>query len=285
MKRVSRKRKIALLGLLLVAVGCCLAGWAFLIEPNRLVIHEETISLSNWPHNLDGLRVAALADFHAGSPFIDEPKLRRIVLETNQTSPDLIVLLGDFMIDRGLNRPRIEPEIIAAILKDLRARFGVYAVLGNHDWGYNGYRVRKALESTGAIKVLENEVAEININGGSVWLAGLADKWTRIQDVDGTLRKIPAGQTIIALTHNPDIFPTIPSSVSLTLAAHTHGGQVNLPFVGRLIVPSDYGQKYAAGLIIEQGKPLFVTTGIGTSIFPVRFRVPPEIAILTLKSK
>jgi predicted MPP superfamily phosphohydrolase len=274
-----------LLGLLLVAVACCLAAWAFLIEPNRLVIHEETISLSNWPRNLDGLRVAALADFHAGSPFIDEQKLRRIVVETNQTNPDLIVLLGDFMIDRGLNRPRIEPEIIASILKDLRARFGVYAVLGNHDWGYNGYRVRKALESTGVIKVLENEVTQININGESLWLAGLVDKWTRIQDVDGTLRKIPAGQTIIALTHNPDIFPTIPPSVSLTLAGHTHGGQVNLPFVGRLIVPSDYGQKYAAGLIVEQGKSLFVTTGIGTSIFPVRFRVPPEIAILTLKSK
>jgi predicted MPP superfamily phosphohydrolase len=189
------------------------------------------------------------------------------------------------MIDPGLNRPRIEPEIIAGILKDLRARFGVYAVLGNHDWGYDGYRVRKALESTGVIKVLENEVTQININGESLWLAGLVDKWTRIQDVDGTLRKIPPGQTIIALTHNPDIFPTIPPSVSLTLAGHTHGGQVNLPFVGRLIVPSDYGQKYAAGLIVEQGKSLFVTTGIGTSIFPVRFRVPPEIAILTLKSK
>ncbi|HZE70150.1 MAG TPA: metallophosphoesterase [Pyrinomonadaceae bacterium] len=274
-----------MLGLLLVAVGCCLAAWAFLIEPNRLVIHEETISLSNWPRNLDGLRVAALADFHAGSPFVDEQKLRRIVLETNQTSPDLIVLLGDFMIDPGLHKPRIEPEIIAGILKDFRARFGVYAVLGNHDWGYNGYRVRKALESTGVIKVLENEVAQIDVNGGSLWLAGLVDKWTRIQDVDGTLRKIPAGQTVIALTHNPDIFPMIPPSVSLTLAGHTHGGQVNFPFVGRLIVPSDYGQKYAAGLIVEQGKPLFVTTGIGISIFPVRFRVPPEIAILTLKSK
>jgi predicted MPP superfamily phosphohydrolase len=87
------------------------------------------------------------------------------------------------------------------------------------------------------------------------------------------------------LTHNPDIFPDIPARVALTVAAHTHGGQVNLPIVGRLIVPSRFGQKYAAGHVQEAGKQLFVTTGIGTSIIPVRFRVPPEFVVLTLNSR
>jgi len=87
------------------------------------------------------------------------------------------------------------------------------------------------------------------------------------------------------MTHSPDVFPDIPERVALTLAAHTHGGQVNLPFVGRLIVPSRYGQRYAAGLVQEGNKQLFVTTGIGTSIISVRFRVPPEIVLLTIKSK
>ena len=100
--------------------------------------------------------------------------------------------------------------------------------------------------------------------------------------VEATLRKIPPGATTIAITHNPDIFPQLPASVNLLLAAHTHGGQVNLPLVGRLVVPSDYGQRYAAGSITANGRHLFVTTGIGTSIFPIRFRVSPEIALLTL---
>jgi predicted MPP superfamily phosphohydrolase len=90
---------------------------------------------------------------------------------------------------------------------------------------------------------------------------------------------------VIALTHNPDIFPDMPGSVPLLLAAHTHGGQVNLPLIGRPIAPSDFGQRYVAGHVFENGHHLFVTTGIGTSLLPVRFRVPPEIVLLTLKSQ
>ncbi len=86
------------------------------------------------------------------------------------------------------------------------------------------------------------------------------------------------------LTHNPDVFPDIPSRVSLTLAGHTHGGQVNFPFVGRPVVPSKFGQRYATGHITENERHLFVTNGIGTSIIPVRFRVPPEIVVLTLQA-
>jgi predicted MPP superfamily phosphohydrolase len=116
-----------------------------------------------------------------------------------------------------------------------------------------------------------------------VWLIGLADAWTNRHDIDGTLKQVPGNASIIMLTHHPDILNQIPNNVQLILAAHTHGGQVNLPLLGRLIVPSQYGQKYAAGLVKENGKTMFVTTGIGTSILPVRFRVPPEIALLTVE--
>ena len=111
---------------------------------------------------------------------------------------------------------------------------------------------------------------------------GLADLWTRPQHIGETVAKIPPGSTIIALTHNPDIFPRLPGSVPLLLAAHTHGGQVNIPLIGTPVVPSDYGSKYTAGHVFENGRHLFVTTGIGTSIMPVRFRVPPEIVLLTI---
>jgi len=281
-KRFWKKFLAAIAVLLLLCFG--LAVWAFFIEPNQLILHEETLNLDNWPKELDGLRVAVLSDIHAGGPFIDSAKLQKIVATTNQINPDLILILGDFMVTDRLYKHPIAPETIAAALKGLHGRLGVYAVLGNHDWWFDGNRVWRALDEVG-IKVLENDVAQIQVNGKSFWLCGLADLNTRPQNVAGTLQKLPPHELVIALTHNPDIFPEIPATVSLTLAAHTHGGQVNIPFIGRPIVPSRFGQKYAAGHIQEGSKQLFVTTGIGTSIIPVRFRVPPEIVLLTLKSK
>jgi predicted MPP superfamily phosphohydrolase len=108
--------------------------------------------------------------------------------------------------------------------------------------------------------------------------------WTRPQKIDETIHQVSDAGPIIAVTHNPDIFPKIPARVALTIAGHTHGGQVNLPLVGRPEVPSIFGQRYAAGHIVEDNRHLFVTTGIGTSMIPVRFRVPPEIVVLTLES-
>jgi uncharacterized protein len=210
--------------------------------------------------------------------------MHQIVTMTNSEKPDLIVLLGDYMVTDHFLKYTVKPEVIAMALKDLHASGGVFAVLGNHDWWYDGPRVRRALESVG-IRVLDNEVTRVDTAEGSFWLAGLADVLTRPRNIEETLQQVPAGEPNIVITHGPDLFPEIPSSVSLTLAGHTHGGQVNLPLVGRLIVPSNYGQRYAAGSVDENGKKLFVTTGIGTSFLPVRFRVPPEIAILTLNSK
>jgi predicted MPP superfamily phosphohydrolase len=121
--------------------------------------------------------------------------------------------------------------------------------------------------------------------GRSFWLAGLADLWTRPQHITETISRAPAGSTVVALTHNPDIFPTLPATVPLLLAAHTHGGQVNIPLIGTPVVPSRFGSQYTAGHVFENNHHLFVTTGIGTSIMRVRFRVPPEIVILTVLSQ
>src|SRR5205823_3653750 len=97
---------------------------------------------------------------HTGGWFIDENKLRLIVDRTNQLNPDLVVLLGDYVAPNSWHSRRVEPEITAGVLKDLRASLGVYAVLGNHDWWYNGAKVRRAFEQNG-IPVLEDEVVEI----------------------------------------------------------------------------------------------------------------------------
>ncbi|HEX7998009.1 MAG TPA: metallophosphoesterase [Pyrinomonadaceae bacterium] len=280
---ISRRFKKYLLITLgsLVLVCLTLVLWAFVVEPDRLVVNEVSIRLPNWPTAFERLRVVLISDLHVGSPYIDSAKLQRIVQTINGAQPDLILLAGDYMVtDKGSGQT-IEPEIIAAELKPLRARFGVFAVLGNHDWWYDGERVMRAFNEAG-IRVLENDVMQIQHQGQSLWLAGIADAWTRKPDINGTLQKVTDNGPVIVLTHNPDIFPRIPARVGLTLAGHTHGGQVNIPFIGRPQVPSQFKQRYAIGHIVEENRHLFVTPGIGTSIRPVRFRVPPEISILTI---
>jgi len=280
MTPLAKKRVRIGAALVLLLVLACLA-WGFLIEPNRLIVHPETIQIAGWPVELSGLRIAIIGDIHTGAPFINDTKLKRIVELTNQQKPDLIVLLGDFMSPNSWHSHRVEPEVTAAVLKNLKAPLGVYCVLGNHDWWYSGEKVRRAFEANGIV-VLEDEVSEVKWRNGRFWLAGLADLWTRPQHVRETLAKIPAGHPIIALAHNPDNFPQLPQSVPLLLAAHTHGGQANFPLWGTPIVPSHFGRKYTSGHIFENNHHMFVTTGIGTSILPVRFRVPPEIAILAV---
>ena len=243
-----------------------------------LVVRHPRMELPGWKSDL---RIAVLSDLHVGSPHVGLDKVRTIVEKTNAENPALVVLLGDFVIGgpnrRGAVRGGgfVEPEPIAEELKKLHAPLGIYAVLGNHDWWYDGERVGKALTDAG-IEVLENRAVHV----GPIWLGGIADYWTREPDIAGTLAQVSGDDPVVLITHNPDIFPDVPARVSLLLAAHTHGGQVKLPIVGTLITTSRLG--YNAGEYVAQGRHLFVTTGIGTSILPVRFGVPPEIVILTV---
>jgi len=282
------KRLRVTLDLIILLIGLLLF-YGFLIEPGRLVVHEQAIELENWPKELSGLRVAVLADIHVDNWFITEKKVSTIVERTNQLQPDLIVILGDYMAGDGWVTRKVDPEIFAPLLKNLRAPYGVYSVLGNHDWWYDGTRVRHALEGNN-IKVLDDEVLEINVRGTSLWLVGFADLWTRRQltypqHLEQTVAKAPEGAPVIALTHNPDIFPGVPQRVPIMLAGHTHAGQVRFPLIGSVVEASRYGEKYERGHVFENNHHLFVTTGIGTSIMPVRFGVTPEIVLLTLNSK
>ena len=274
--RITLDAIILLLGLLLF--------WAVFIEPNRLIIREQTITIDRWPQQLDGLRVAVISDIHVGGSFIDEKKVRTIVRRTNELQPDLIVICGDYMVSNGWMKRRVEPETFGPMLKGFNAPLGTYSVLGNHDWWYNGLRIRAALEQN-EIKVLENETVGISARGTSLWLVGLSDLWTRPQRIEQTIATIPEGEAIIAITHNPDIFPDLPERVPLLLAGHTHGGQVRFPLIGTVAEASKFGDRYVGGHVIENNHHLFVTTGIGTSVLPVRFGVTPEIVLLTLKSK
>jgi predicted MPP superfamily phosphohydrolase len=178
---------------------------------------------------------------------------------------------------------RVDSATIMPELALLKAKLGVFSVLGNHDWYFGGYELRTQLEAAG-ITVLENNARSIETKGRRVWIAGLADAWERVPNMMATLLPIPESEPVILMTHNPDLFPYVPANVNLTVAGHTHGGQVSLPFIGPLVVPSQYKARYAKGLIVEKGRNLFVTSGIGTSVFPVRFGVPPEISYVILRA-
>jgi len=268
------------LAVLLVVIA--LLVWAILIEPGRVVAREIRVPIERWPDGLGPLRIAAIADVHAGAPHMTLEALGEIVATVNAARPDVIVLLGDYVIHGIIGGRFIEPEPIAAVLGRLRAPLGVFAVTGNHDWWYDGPRVTAALEAAG-IRVLEDSAALLPARGRPVWIAGVGDLWTRPADVPRALAAVPPDAPVIVITHNPDLFPDVPARVLLTLAGHTHGGQVDLPLLGRIIVPSHYGARYAIGHVREDGRDLFVTPGLGTSILPVRFRVPPEISLLTVE--
>jgi hypothetical protein len=276
----SRRRiwrwSVGLAGCVVVALGLS----AFWLEPASLTLVEERISLRRSAHG--SLRIAILTDLHVGSPFNGIAKLREIVDRTNAARPDLVCILGDLVIQGVIGGRFVAPEEIAAELKRLRAAAGVVAVLGNHDGWLSHDRVRYSLERNG-IRVLEETAARLSTPAGPVWIAGISDLWTGRHNVATALAAVTNdGAPVILMTHNPDVFPLVPERVALTLAGHTHGGQVRLPFVGRPIVPSQFGARFAAGHVVEGDRHLFVATGIGTSILPVRFRVPPAVVMLTL---
>lgn len=239
--------------------------------------------LPGWPPDLDGLRLALVSDLHAGGPQVGQRAVGRVVARVNEQRPDLVAVLGDAIDDRVVGGSPVAPEAVGRELARLQAPLGTVAVLGNHDWTNDGRGVLRALREAGVI-VLENEIVEVTFRETLLCVAGLADATTRRPDVYATLRGVPAETPILLLSHNPDAFGQVPRRVSLTVSGHTHGGQIDLPLLRRWATPSRYGTRYARGHIVEDGRHLFVTSGIGTSRWPIRLRRPPEIVLLRLRA-
>jgi predicted MPP superfamily phosphohydrolase len=264
------------------AGGAALAWRALWHEPRRDRLRRRTLRLARWPAELAGVRVAVISDLHAGAPHVDEPRVARLVAAVNRSRPDLVVLLGDFVDSHVKLGSPVTPEAVAGRLAALRARLGVVAVLGNHDWRRDGPRVAAALRA-GGIELLENDA----VRAGPLWVAGLADARTRIADVaaalGAALAGVPDGAPVLLLSHDPDVFPSVPDRVALTLSGHTHAGQVAIPRLRRRAIPSRYGERYARGHVVEGGRHLYVTAGVGTTGWPVRLLAPAEVVLLTLR--
>ena len=259
---------------MLAAAGAAVAGRALWLEPRRVSVTHVELELEGWPEELDGLRVGAVADLHTGSGYVDAARVGRVAARLNAEAPDLIALLGDY-VDSAAAKAKGRARPVATELGALRAPLGTYAVLGNHDWDVGGRRIAGLLREAG-ITVLRNDAVELE----GFWLVGLDDPNLSDARVGQAFERVPPGAAALALSHDPDTFRRLPRQATLTLAGHTHGAQVALPLLSRLISPSDY----VAGVLREDGKTMYVSRGVGTTHLPLRFRAPPEIALLTLRA-
>lgn len=266
----------------LALAGASVAARALWFEPRRIVVRELELELPRWPSQLDGLRVAMVSDLHAGGPHIDLDRVERVVGVVGSLHPDVFALLGDYLDPEVTFGERIEPEPIAERLGRLRPPLGSVAVLGNHDWADDGPRVAEALRIAG-VRVLENDAGRLARVPEELWVAGVADASTRRPDVDRALAAVPDDATVLLLSHDPDVFPRVPDRVALTLSGHTHGGQVDVPLVKRRWIPSRFGERYAGGHVVEGGRHLVISRGVGNSRLPIRLGVPPEVVLMTLR--
>ena len=296
---MNRRGFLRLIGLGALAPAL-LGGYAVAVEPlHRLRVARYAFAPPRWTPGLR-LRAAVLADIHACEPWMDAARLGRIVARANALEPDIVLLLGDYRSGMSLATRALAPGEWAAPLAGLAAPLGVHAVLGNHDWWEDAAaqareagptEAQDALAAVG-IPVLENRAVRLEKEGRPFWLAGLGDqlafpptaarpRWRGTDDLPTTLAGVTDDAPVVLMAHEPDIFPRVPSRISLTLSGHTHGGQVRL-FGYAPVVPSRYGNRYAYGHKIEGGRHLVVSGGLGCSVAPIRFGSPPEIVLLDL---
>lgn len=267
----------ALFAVASLSFGCL--AWGFFWEPRQLVERDYRLNLPHWSSGCEGLRLDVVSDLHTGSPHNGLDNLDRIVRRLIDSDAPAVLMAGDYVILSVAFGTYVPPEQIAERLKPLTARKPVFAVLGNHDWWKGGPKVRAAFEAAGVI-VLEDEARDVKLGDCRLWIVGVGDLWEAPHNIGKAFAPVRWDAPVVAITHNPDLFPQMPSRTSLVVAGHTHGGQVALPLIGRPVLPAK--ARYAIGTIYDNGHYLFVTPGIGTSILPVRFGVPPEISRLRL---
>ena len=257
--------------------------WGCVWEPRSLVARDYALELPAWPAECDGLRVDVIADLHTGSPHNGVDKLDRLVQRLAESDSQAVLMAGDYVILSVFLGTYIPADVIAEHLRPLTARKPVYAVLGNHDWWKDGARVRAAFEAAG-VTMLEDQATPVRLARCDLWVVGVGDLWEAPHDVGRAFAAVDDDRPALAITHNPNLFPQMPARASLVVAGHTHGGQIAFPGIG---APGLWGKadgRYPRGHFIEGGRQLFVSPGIGTSILPIRFGVPPEISRLTLRS-
>ena len=258
---------VRLIILLLMGAGLFYACY---IEPGWIEVTHHRVHVPEWQGRV--ARLAVLGDLHVGVN--DEEYLKRVVARTMQEKPDAVLLLGDYVKYRHDTLPLRKLE---EVLRPLTA-VPCFAVLGNHDYWYGAYRLRKMFRHLG-IQMMEGKKQDLNAGGATLTLAGLRCAFT--YRCPGNIPSTETGKPYILMTHSPAGVKYAPSTCLITVAGHTHGGQVRLPFYGAIYMPDAMvDRKKSAGYHTQDGKPFYVSRGVGTSQFPIRFCCRPEILVL-----
>jgi predicted MPP superfamily phosphohydrolase len=264
--------------LVLALLGLALLGFCYWTAVSDPVVRTARVAVAGWPSGEPPLRLLLMSDIHVGGPDMPPARLRRIVAQVNRLRPDIVLIAGDFITDKRLATRHYSHDEAVAPLAGLRPRLATLAVLGNHDHWRDAAAARRALARAG-IRLLENDAVQV----GPVAVGGLDDDFTDRADLPATLAALrKLGGPRLILSHSPDPFAEPAPDAFLMLAGHTHCGQVAPPLIGPLSTMSDYGRRYACGLVREGGRTLVVTAGLGTSGIPLRLGAVPDMWLVEI---
>lgn len=258
-----------------LAANLVQVGRAAFAEPFRLTIERHTILLPRLPPALDGLRIVQLSDLHH-SPFTGREQIEQAVAAANSLEPDIVALTGDYV-----SHEREYAAPCAEMLGRLRARCGVYAVLGNHDHWTDAALVSDLFRAEG-IRMLINEGMRFEHRGASLWLAGVDDTMVGLEDLGLALAGSRVDELKLLLAHNPIVLRRAArAGVDLVLSGHTHGGQV--AWRAERSASGRPRRRLLRGLGRRRETQIYVSRGVGTVVLPVRYGCPPEVSLLQLR--
>jgi predicted MPP superfamily phosphohydrolase len=272
---IKRRRFLKLAG----ATGgfALLGSYPIFIESYMVLVNRYRVAVPHLPKVFSGFTIVQLSDLHYG-PLVPMTVIRRVVRQSNSLRKDIVVCTGDYVHEHHATD---QIDKVWPTMAQLEAERGVFSVLGNHDHWADTDRSLYWLDRAG--QNLRHRAVPIEKNGERIWLAGAGDLWEDHRSVDRLLQDVPRDACRIVLAHNPDTADT-PSTerVDLLIAGHTHGGQVRIPFLGAPVLPVR-NKAYSSGLKTSpRGTRVFISKGVGWSVYPIRFNCPPEIAVLEL---
>ncbi len=250
--------------------------WSWLSKAPQHRVVRRQITVPGWPATSRTLRIAFLSDLHTGSHSDDVNRLNVIVKETMALRPDIVCLGGDYTNGMLFGRGRVPPETICEKLASLVPEHGTFAIIGDHDEIFGATRIISALRHA-RIEVLVNGLASFPFDGLPIQVVGVSSDASELPRL---LKTVPSGAPAIILAHDPAAFSSMPAGPYIMLCGHTHGGQIQLPFVGPFVNMSDAPLKWTYGHVAEDGRNLYVTSGLGVSGLPLRIGIAPEIALI-----
>ncbi|MGH7270922.1 MAG: metallophosphoesterase, partial [Polyangiaceae bacterium] len=258
--------------------GLVVCAYGTLVRRRWFRVVERDVCVPGLDARLDGLRIAQISDLHIGTL---TPRSWGLAWarSANARAPDIAVVTGD-MVTSGTDFH----EDVADVIATMRAKLGVFASMGNHDYFGDGEPLVSVLRAKG-VQVLRNEGVVIERSGAKIWLAAIDDTWTRRDDIERAMRDRPADAVAVLLAHDPNRFDAAADAgADLVLSGHTHGGQIAVPFLPRIANLAVFTYPYSLGFYRRGRSVLYVHPGLGTTGPPVRLGVAPEVTILVLRA-